>query len=751
MHDLRSTPGRSEPRTRSMLPAVLSGDAPGGRTSGRVLLVLFTAATFCSAFLLFTVQPLFARLILPLLGGAPAVWTACMLFFQAALLAGYWYAHASIRALGVPRQTLLHAVVVLLPLAVLPFDVQPAMVAGREAAPVAWLMGLMLTGIGLPFVVLATTAPLLQRWFAATDHPSAADPYFLYAASNAGSLAALLMYPVVVEPLLSLRAQRMAWAWGYVAAAALVVACGWAASRLRAEDDGGAVAAAEETIPWALRLRWLALALVPSGLLLAVTAHVSTDLAAIPLLWIVPLALYLATFIVAFGSRREAASRVSARLLPQVLLLLVVFLITQGAGPIWLMLPLHLVTFTTFALLCHSELARLRPSAAGLTSFYLWMAGGGALGGLLNTAAPWVFAGIAEYPLLIAGACFVLIRPVDFRALREPRTLVKPVVVGVLTAGALLAARPFELGLAHMFALLGLPAVLTLSTSRRPAAFALCMTALLGAGWGAGLDAWGHVLHQQRTFFGVYRVTSDTRGHIVSLYHGTTRHGGQAAGAGAPEPLTYFHRGSPVADVLALRPAESSASIGVVGLGVGSLAAYARPGEAWIFYEIDPAVDDIARDTRFFTFLEACGASCTTVIGDGRLALAASRTRYDVIVLDAFSSDAIPVHLLTREAIQTYMSRLSEDGMLAFHVSNRHFDLQPVLGGVAADLQLVAFMREDVADGVEGHSSSRWVALGRSNSRVQALAGEAGWRPVTSRTARVWTDDFSNIWSVLWR
>lgn len=717
------------------------------------MLALFTAGTFCSAFLLFIVQPLFARLILPLLGGAPAVWTACMLFFQAALLAGYAYAHATIGALGVRRQIWLHAPLVLLPVAVLPFDVSPAMAPGREAAPVVWLLGVMLASIGLPFFVLAATAPLLQRWLAATDHPSASDPYFLYAASNAGSLTALLMYPVVVEPLFTLRTQRLAWAAGFALTALLVAACAVATRRMHPGRETSN-APAEPPIRWSLRLRWLALAFVPSGLLLAVTAHISTDLAAIPLLWIVPLALYLLTFIVAFGVRREGAERIARRLLPLVLLPLVMFLVVRGGAALWFLLPLHLVAFATIALVCHAELAALRPRATALTSFYLWMAGGGALGGLLNTAAPVVFTGVAEYPLLLAAACVALVRPGDVRAVASrPQTHVKPAAVGLTAVLVLLAARTLDLTAAEALPFLGFPALIAFSASRQSVPFALCVGALLGAGAVAPIEAWGTVLHQQRTFFGVYRVTRDTRQDVVSLYHGTTLHGSQRAGEIEAEPLSYYHRDSPVADVLALRPQEYPASVGVVGLGVGSLAAYARPGERWTFYEIDPAVDDIARDARFFTFLDACGARCRTVIGDGRLTVAESAERHDVLVLDAFSSDAIPVHLLTREAVVTYLSRLSDDGMLAFHVSNRHFDLRPVLGGLAAALQLVAFGRDDQVD-VEtaaGRSSSRWVAIGRRGSRMEVLAGQAGWRRVTTRTSRVWTDDFSNIWAVLRR
>jgi hypothetical protein len=627
------------------------------------------------------------------------------------------------------------------------------MASGREAAPVVWLLGVMLASIGLPFFVLAATAPLLQRWLAATDHPSAADPYFLYAASNAGSLAALLMYPVIVEPLLSLRTQRVAWAAGYAMTAALLVACAIATRRLRGHRETRTVEPAV-AIPWALRIRWLLLALVPSGLMLAVTAHISTDLAAMPLLWIVPLALYLLTFIVAFGMRRAEAQRQARRVLPLVLLPLVMLLITQGGAPLWFLLPLHLVTFTTLAFLCHADLAALRPPATALTGFYLWMAAGGALGGLLNTAAPALFTGVAEYPLLLAAACFVLVEPGDVRhAARRLGTVVKPVVVGMLAVLVLMAARTLDLTPAETFPFLGFAALLAFSASRQAFVFSLCVSALLLSGAVAPLHAWGAVLHQQRTFFGVYRVTHDARHGIVSLYHGTTLHGSQRADSGAPEPLTYYHRGSPVADVLALAPLDRPASVGVVGLGVGSLAAYARPGERWTFYEIDPAVDAIARDARFFTFLERCGPSCRTVIGDGRLALAASAGRYDVLVLDAFSSDAIPVHLLTREAIRTYLSRAAEDATLAFHVSNRHFDLRPVLGGIAADLGLVALVRDDQVDvdTADGRSSSRWVALGRPGGRVDELAERPGWRPVTAATGRVWTDDFSNVLSVLRR
>lgn len=697
---------------------------------------------------------MFGRMALPYLGGSPAVWTTCMLFFQVALLLGYVYAHETTRLLGVRRQAALHAFLVLLPLLVLPVGIPTDSEPPPVSIPTGWLLLLLTTSIGLPFFLLSTTAPLIQRWFSASALTEGRNPYVLYAASNAGSLAALLAYPALIEPLLSLRVQRITWSLGYLAAAGLLIVCVLAtvrtASRGPVQEDGPDTG---PPVPGRRKLRWLGLAAVPSALMLAVTAYVSTDVAAVPLLWIVPLALYLLTFVIVFGNGAPRLVPIARRALPIVLLPLVLFLSGQLQAPVWFQIPAHVLAFFLLALLCHHELARTRPHPAHLTEYYVWLAAGGALGGLFNAlVAPRVFVNLGEYPVLIVAACFALADRAAFRDLiARPRLLLRPLAAGVMAGVILWLAPRFELQSRMILPLLGLPAALSLSVSRQAAAFALAIALLLAAGVVSTHRAWGQIVYSARSFFGVYRVVEASDGRTIALYHGTTLHGRQVAGADDPEPLSYYHRESPVGDVFAVVQARGMRSAGVIGLGVGSLAAYARDGERWTFYEIDPAVERIARDDRFFTYLRACGASCRVVIGDGRLSVARSTERHDVLVLDAFSSDAIPVHLLTREAVQTYLSHVADGGLLAFHISNRHFNLEPALGRLAQELGLQAATRVDRPERgrEEGYLSSVWLVMSPNEEVLTALARLPGWTPSVVSPHAAWTDDYANVWSAL--
>jgi hypothetical protein len=386
----------------------------------------------------------------------------------------------------------------------------------------------------------------------------------------------------------------------------------------------------------------------------------------------------------------------------------------------------------------------------------MWMAAGGMLGGLFITfVAPLLFVSIAEYPLLIAAACFAIATPSELVELaRNPRLLLRPLAAAALAAAILAVAARYDIEPILLLPLLGIPALLAFSLSRQPARFAAAVALLLAAGLVAPGRGWGGTLYARRTFFGLYRVTATRDNRFVTLFHGTTLHGSERLGAeGPPEPLTYYYRGSPIADVFATRNPAAVRSVGVIGLGVGSLAAYATPGQRWTFYEIDPEVERIARDDRFFTFLSTCGPECRVEIGDGRLTLDAAPEVHDVLVLDAFSSDAIPVHLLTREALAIYLRHLAPSGVLAFHISNRHFDLQPVIGRLAADAGLVAAARlDDAPPGNSNYSPSRWMAVARSVEGLGRLTADPKWASVTADRGRVWTDDFSNVWSVLrWR
>lgn len=751
------------------------------------MLVLVAVTVFLGALLLFLVQPMVARTFLPALGGSPAVWNTCMVFFQAALLAGYAYAHWAPRAAGPRRMTIIHAVVVLAPIALLRRWSGPEGAPGAEASPALWLLTALAATIGLPFFALSTSAPLLQRWFSATDHASARDPYFLYAASNAGSLLALLAYPLLVESRLTLGDQRAAWSAGYGVFATLTIACGVATARRTPTVLHASTPGAAAPMPRRSRLFWIACAAVPSSLMLGVTQHLSTDIAAVPLLWIVPLAIYLLTYILAFSRRGAALVRPASNVLPLMMVGVSVAFMLGAKRPIHLLFLLHLLTLFTAGLLCHGRLAASRPEPGRLTEFYLLIALGGVLGGAFNgLLAPIVFNGVYEYPIALVLACVLRLPragvaspwatvsargPVateDVRVRRVRALLYDAVVpLGVLACAAAAGpasraiadslgnrgdlVRPVELALG-----VGFPAVIAYMGVRRPVRFALGVAAMLFVALAPGVTH-GAVLHRERTFFGVYqvihqRVSSDL--DVMVLFHGTTLHGQQSLlpdRRGTPE--TYYHPDGPIGEVFSLFGSTPLFDrVGMIGLGTGSLAAYGRPGQRMTFYEIDPAVARIARNPAYFTFLAECRAAWDIVIGDGRVCLRdrAGPGEFGLIVVDAFSSDAIPVHLMTREALALYVSRLRPGGIVAFHVSNQYLALPPIVARIAESGGLVALGCNDEVDVEEsretGRSSSSWVLVARSRDDFGPLTGRRRWTELhPGPRAALWTDDDSNL------
>jgi hypothetical protein len=730
-----------------------------GTRVSRSLVSLFAATLFLSSLLMFTVEPIVARTVLPVLGGTPMVWNTCVLFFQILLLAGYAYAHGVTRWLGPGRAGAAYGLVLLLPFLTLPFAIGPDAQPPADGNPVGWLLLVLAKSIGLPFFALAATAPLLQRWFADTDHPSARDPYFLYAASNLGSLLALVMYPVAVEPMLRLRTQNLFWAVAYgafVVAAGLAVAAG---RKRRARVDVPRAeslepaAAPVEALTWRRRAIWIALAFIPSSLMLAVTTFFSTDVAPVPLFWIAPLALYLLTFVVAFSGRSASWQSVADRFIPLVVLPLVVLMIVGGRIPLWEAIPLHLTAFTMAALVCHGRLALDRPAPVHLTEFYFWIAFGGMLGGLFNTlAAPLLFSRIIEYPLVLVLA---LAARSGRQSERAPfwsfNDLVVPIGVGVLTAGFSAWLHSTRDTTPVYLMSLGLPVLTAYSQSRIPLRFAASVAAMLVAGTFAA-SAHGEGLYLSRTFFGVYRVGIDEKASYHALFHGTTLHGMQSLDPEkAGEPLTYYHRRGPIGQAFASLPAAAARGhIAAVGLGVGTLAIYRTPGQQWTFYEIDPEVERIARTDKYFTFMRECGDSCRVVLGDARLSLArAPEQAYGMMILDAFSSDAIPIHLMTREALGLYLTRLAPGGVLAFHISNRHLNLAPVLGRLGASHGLAVRLQRH-SDDTPGLFPSWWMVMSKDEKDLGPLAGDTRWvAPPVPASTPLWTDDFSNIVSVL--
>ena len=727
------------------------------RTATRALVPLFTTTLFLSSFLMFAVEPMVARQMLPVLGGVPMVWNGCVVFFQAMLLAGYGGAHVLSRGVVAPVRLLVYAGVALVPLMIVRLGLDPRSAAQATQAPLSWLLVALLTTVGPPFLVLAVSASVLQATFASTRHESARDPYFLYAASNAGSLAALVAYPTLVEPLLGLSRQARAWTIGYSAFVLLVLACAVAARfALRAGADGApdAPAAAAASVTWPQRARWCALAAVPSSLMLGVTTALTTDIASVPLLWVVPLGLYLLTFILAFGNARERATRLADRFLPALVLGLAVTMMLHAQLPIAPALVMHLMPFLAAAMLCHGLLARDRPSPRHLTEFYFWLAFGGMAGGLFNTlAAPLLFSRLVEYPLALAAVLFL--RPTD--PSRRPRQSIDvwlPVAAMVVAAAVLWGPWRTSHSWAHVAALAICACLALMRRDQLTTLAVVAGTFLLASPW---VKMAGETeLHAERTFFGAYRVTFDRAGGVRSLSHGTTLHGRQGIEAARRyEPLTYYHRTGPFGRLVDAVPRlREPSEVAAIGLGVGTLAAYARPAQHWTFYEIDPAIERIARDPRYFTFLNDCGDRCRVVLGDARLSLAArAGAQYQLIVLDAFSSDAIPMHLLTQEAIGVYLSRLAPHGVLAVHVSNRHLRLDGLVGRLAAAHGLVALDMRDLArsdDWPKDKTPSHWLVLARAREDLGTLAQDPAWTaPPADPGEPLWTDDFSNILDVL--
>ena len=749
----------------------------------RLVIGLYAVTLLVSAALLFCVQPMFARFVLPLLGGTPAVWNVSMLFFQLALLAGYLYAHWTVRRLGPRRQALLHLVLLLPPLLLLPIGIPDGWTPPQRGDPIPWLLALLAVSVGAPFFVVASTAPLLQRWLAATDHPRAADPYVLYRASNLGSVIGLLGYPALMEPTLRLGQQGRLWAAGYVLLLLLVAGCALALWRFEpatgAAVDGRAAAAAaldgraeavdgeEVRRPSLWRgLWWAGLAFVPSSLMLGVTSFLTTDLAPMPLLWVIPLGLYLASFIAVFTPAGEPAGahRFAVAAFPSTVLALLLLLGADVRSPFSMVMLVHLAVFALVALVCHGRLAADRPHPRHLTGFYLWIALGGALGGVFNAlVAPVAFNALTEYPLVLVAACLCL--PARDRrngVVARRLDLGVPLLLGLGLLAALLilgGSSNGGRGLPLHPVAYGLVAIACLFQARRPLRFGLSVAALLAVSSLVATLASDGVLLRDRSFFGVLQVSAAKDGGYRNLTNGTTLHGAEVVEPGRrPVPITYYSPRGPVGDVVrALHERGRTDRVAVVGLGAGAMACHSRPGERWTFFEIDPKVERIAGDPRLFTYLRDCQSSAEVVLGDARVSLTREPARrYDLIVLDAFSSDAIPVHLLTREAVELYRSRLADGGVLAFHVSNRFIDLEPVLGDVARATGMTCMDRFDRAPPLReplatSRISSHWVTLARQAGDLGAVAEDPDWQQCTRGGGRPWTDDYSNVLTALLR
>ena len=724
---------------------------------------LFALTLLVSSALLFWVQPMFSKMVLPLLGGSPAVWNTCLVFYQMTLLFGYLYVYLTSTRLRLRAQIMLHVGLLGSVLFCISFDFVHA--PPSPNSPLLWLGRVFLSSIGLPFLLLSATAPLLQAWFGRTPHPNAENPYILYAVSNFGSLLALLSYPLLVEPFFRLPTQQWLWTMGYRVLAALLAACaGWMWFAAKTERRQAACGKNEflhscdngknEFLhSLAIRLRWLVLAFIPASLLFAVTRYITTDIAAVPLFWVLPLSLYLTTFILVFARKRLL--RPEWLLTLQTYLVLPLFVVYWGElrTNIWLDFPLHLGAFFVFAMVCHGELAQRKPAPRRLPEFYVWLSLGGCLGGVFTVLlAPLLFDTISEYPLLIGLAC--LLRPTRRETPRWRWRLAGLGAALLLLPLGLTAqnpARAFALGTLSLLLFTAFGGAFAFHFLNTPKRVALGLGSFLLAGM-LLVNTQERVLFRARNFFGTLKVMAAPKKDAYLFYHGTTLHGAQAIAAEQRrEPLTYFHRQGPLGQLFRTLADRPPRAIAVFGLGVGTLAAYARTGDVLTFYELDADVAQIARETQWFSYLRDCPGRAQVVIGDARLSLAAAPDHaYALIAQDAFSSDTIPAHLLTREAFQLYQTKLAADGLLVFNITNRYLNLEPVLAELIDDSGFCGVIRRDAnvtpADRAAYKYPSAWVVAAPHEADLAMLKADGRWQPLERQHgASVWTDDYSNI------
>ena len=856
--------------------------------------VLFAITLFLSAALLFMVQPMVGKMILPLLGGGAGVWNTCMVFFQAMLLLGYLYAHRLSSVPSIGKQVRIHIGVLLITSLGMaaamaltsensPIPIMKSLAPEGSAFPFLNILALLCVAIGVPFFAVSTSAPLLQRWFSATGHSSAKDPYFLYAASNAGSLISLLGYPLVTEPSLKLLQQTWLWASGFLLLLGMTIQCGRSAMNPLLPPNANkpttpsvpSPPAAFTRISTRRKLKWMGWAFVPSSLMLGVTTHMTTDIASVPLLWVIPLALYLLTFIIAFAKTPEWLRPILGNLSP-VATLILVFLITSGVSGLstFATLTVHLVVYFLAALLMHYELARDRPEAQHLTEFYLVMSVGGMLGGIFNAIiTPLIFPYTYEYPITIVIGCMLIPALLTDEAKAERENIPEekknaragiqlmldamiPLIMLTAVAALYWAAGTdtfdetgdmIAQAMNKVIAFCGLSMTIQPITVKqflafappcmacflfidRPQRFGLCVAAVLFMHYYTQAQN-DRIRYTSRSFYGIMRVDEDIEKdrktqyfqhvrtmkknedgedflsiedsfyyssvRIRSLMHGTTLHGRQIVepfkvrvkfdkendefieqtspvlplfrddvrmlGCTSPweslaligakqswdatkDPLTYYHRTGPVGDMFRASIGRTVANhdrlpvVGMVGLGTGSVACYAGSGMKLTFYEIDPSVIKLVeKPTKImnkkevkeknaapeygpFSFIDDArkrGAEIDFILGDARLTLDSNKdAKYDLLLIDAFSSDSIPIHLLTKQSVKLYEERLAPKGLLAIHISNRYIQLDPVVAAIAKENGLVCRIFSDSNDGLPGKTASSWVVLARNEEEL---------------------------------
>jgi SAM-dependent methyltransferase len=717
---------------------------------------LFAVAVFTSAALVFTVEPLIGKLLLPVLGGSPAIWNTSLAFFQLALLAGYAYAHFLQRLAAVRKQMAVHLVVLACAALVLPLKVSTLLGEPWQGAPALWLAGVMALSLGPPFAALSATAPLLQAWYARLS-PSAPgtggrSAYTLYAASNLGSLLALAAYPAVIEPLMGLSHQASAWSLAYGGFALLLAGLTAGAWRAPAAEAAPHAAVVVTRAVWRERIIWLLLSAAPSSLLMGVTAHLTADIASAPFIWVVPLELYLLTFVIAFAGRGSPPSQwllwIQLAAVPAALLLLADF-----TAPWPEQLGVLLGAFFVVVLVCHRTLASRRPESARLTEFYLWMSIGGVVGGSFNAfLAPLLFPGVWEYPAVLVLAC--LARPSKTYRRLEGRDL------GWMIMGVVWVTPLYFTGLDipdyMRSALMLAPALMAVMMRDRAWAVVVLFAAMALAG---EIQGAGRYREHHRSFFGVVHITEIAprgMGPTRIMVHGTTLHGAQMqTPARRCEATTYYTPRTVIGRVFATEQARKPhLRIGAVGLGAGTVATFVRPTDSMRFYEIDPLIAKLTLDPAHFSFVHGCAKGpVDVVLGDARLSLAKEPAgKFDLMLIDAFSSDSVPTHLLTVEALRGYLRLLAPDGVVLLHLSNRNLELVGPASAAAKAAGAYSVEGEHwVEEGTSPYAEASGIVLlvaPDARSLVRYHAAGPDWT-APKHAARPWTDDYTNVWGAM--
>jgi SAM-dependent methyltransferase len=729
----------------------------GPKPRAPVAPTLFAVTVFASAGLVFLVEPMVAKLVLPMLGGSPSVWNTSLAFFQIALLAGYFYAHALQRVGSLRAQALIHLGVMLAAALTLPLQVSGLLGPPSSEHPVLWLVGVLALSLGAPFAVLSATAPLVQSWHARVVHArTGEEPYALYAASNLGSLLALLAYPILVEPLVTLRGQTASWSLGYGAfillMGALALLIAWRGGAAQTVEAPAVAAGPGPTLRE--RTIWVALAAIPSSLMMGVTTYVTTDVGSAPFLWVIPLALYLLTFIIAF-SDKPLVSREITLVLQAVAITICATMLPFRVANVFGQLSIHLLCFFLTALMCHQALVARRPDPAHLTQFYLWMSFGGVVGGAFNAfLAPVIFNSVWEYPLVLALAC--LVRP-GRGPIPSWRWAVILIAAAVIIAAPIWATLKGPGPVVLILLLIGMAGIF-LMRGRTVVFFALIVAMSVAVEFiGDRVD----VRQSWRSFFGVIRQSEmpvpRMGGQVKMLSHGTTLHGAQAWDSRwRCRPLLYYAPETPIGQVFThVDATKRNLRIGAVGLGTGSVAAYTRRGDRLTFFEIDPLVIRISTDPAHFSYTTECArGEINYVLGDARLTLAQQpQGIFDVLLIDAFSSDSVPTHLLTVEAVRGYLTHIKPDGVLILHLSNRNLDLRSPAMAVAHAAGGYGLLQQHVqppGNPALWESSEDALIVARNPQALAAYAADPRWRPTNPNLVRPWTDDYVNLVGALY-